>query len=350
MRSRSWGSVVGFAMVVSLSGCEMLDELLDEGASSSATDSASDTGAVEDPGNGGGNGNGGGGNGGGGEQDEVEPTPGWTVDTHPCIGNRTDTLWMDDADTFWVGCGTTTNGYGLYVTYDGGASWSAPDTDPGYFLSGMRVDSITRSADGLLYVAGIAGAYQVVSVDTSVEPHVVEEVFTSSGVVWDTWQVGDFARNSEGLSVAESLNGYGLAYRYDDAEPFSDGYTWNPGSYQILDLVLHDDEFYGVGSTISQPPMVFLPPEGGQDPANGFQLTAVQLVDGLGAFAGELYGIAVDPQGIAVVGVDQGADAGTIFVSGADPYDADDWRFVDVRTIDDSEPTWMRGVCRRGAT
>ena len=46
----------------------------------------------------------------------------WSVFAHPCAGNRTDALWCDDAQTCWVGCGTTTTGTGLYVTFDAGAN------------------------------------------------------------------------------------------------------------------------------------------------------------------------------------------------------------------------------------
>jgi hypothetical protein len=323
------------ALVLSMCvGCDVLATPSDSG------DSA-DTGAP-DPDRVGGHG---GGHGGG------APAGGWTVGAHPCVGNRTDALWADDADTFWVGCGTTASGYGVYVTRDGGATWEAPMTDPPNWLSGMRADSISRSGDGRIYVGGISGGYQVVSLDTSAEPYEVSEVFTASGQVWDTWQVGAFRRNNNGLAVAESLNGYGLAYRFSDDAPFVDGSYWNPGSYQILDLVLHDDQFYGVGSTIAQPPMVFLPPPDGQDAADGFQLVALQLVeDGLGAFTGELWGIDVDERGVVAVGVNQGSDTGVIFVSGADPYDFDQWRMTDLWTLVPDEPTWMRGVCRNGRT
>ena len=45
----------------------------------------------------------------------AEPALGanWTEYTHPCIGNRTDAMWFDDANTGFVGCGSTTIGYGL---------------------------------------------------------------------------------------------------------------------------------------------------------------------------------------------------------------------------------------------
>ena len=31
-----------------------------------------------------------------GDNDTVESA--WTIHTHPCVGNRTDAMWMDDAN------------------------------------------------------------------------------------------------------------------------------------------------------------------------------------------------------------------------------------------------------------
>ena len=54
----------------------------------------------------------------------------WNEYIHPCIGNRTDALWCDDASTCFVGCGTTTNGQGMYTTADGGENWDSLTTSP----------------------------------------------------------------------------------------------------------------------------------------------------------------------------------------------------------------------------
>lgn len=132
--------------------------------------------------------------------------------------------------------------------------------------------------------------------------------------------------------------------------PCGSGWSQTGTSYQILDMVLHDDEFYGAGSTIIQPPHVFLPPRAGQDSANGFALVPVQLVDGIGRFSGELWGIDADDAGVVVAGVNQDRNVGVVFVSGDDPYDAGQWSLLDVSTLVGDEFTWMRGVCRNGDT
>lgn len=324
---------VSWVVVCLLSGCELIPT---DPAGSATGDTGVEAGKPGGPA--------------GDDDDDVEKG-GWAFSTHPCVGYRTDTLWVDDADTFWVGCGTTANGYGLYLSTDGGRTWDTPNTDvPGFFQS-MRVNSISRSADGLLYVGGIHGAEQVLALDTTTDPMVVSEVFTSTSQVWNTFQVGAFRRNSAGLAVAESLNGTGLAFRSSDDAPFEDGEDWSGGgSYQILDLALHDDAFYGVGSTISQPPYVYLPPPGGQVPGEPFRMSAIQMVAGLGEFAGELWGLDVDDHGVVAAGVNQDRDVGYLFVSDADPWDIDAWRSLDVSTVVGDDPTWMRGVCRSGAT
>ena len=72
----------------------------------------------------------------------------WSVYEHPCSGNRTDALHCDDARVCFVGCGTTTNGRGLFVTYDGGESWAPLEASPPTFLEEARVNDISRSSDG----------------------------------------------------------------------------------------------------------------------------------------------------------------------------------------------------------
>lgn len=272
----------------------------------------------------------------------------WTRSFHPCVGYRTDTLWVDSRDDLWVGCGSTTVGYGLFRSTDGGRTWSAPTTSPARTFEDFRVSSISRSADGLLYVAGIdtAGSRRVVSMDDS---GAVSDVFVAGGQIWNNFHVGTFRRAADGLAVAESLTGTGVVARFGDAAPFEDGEGWWVGgeSSQILDLTLHDEQFYGVGSTISQPPMVFLPPRGGQDPARGFWMEVLTMSN---TFTGELWGLDVDAGGVVAAGVDQDADRGVVFVSGPDPYALASWRMLDVRDVvgASSGPTWMRGACRRG--
>jgi hypothetical protein len=278
----------------------------------------------------------------------TEPTggEGWSFSSHPCFGNRTDALWFDDRDTVWVGCGSTTEGTGLFRSVDGGASWASAGT----FFDPFRVSSLQRAADGLLYVAGIdtTSGLRVVSLG---EDGAIHEVFSAGDQVWSSFHVGGFRRNAAGLMVAESLTGAQLVVRDGDAGAWRDGGGWWGGgseSFQLLDLELHDDRFYGVGSTIGQPPYLYLPPADGQT-ADAFTFDIMELSAGPAPFDGELWGIDVDAAGIVVGGVDQDHDVGWIFWTGSDPWAGVQGLEV-TSFLGGGEPTWIRGVCRDGAT
>lgn len=270
------------------------------------------------------------------------PLAGWSISEHPCFGNRTDTLWLDDADTAWVGCGSTTSGYGLYLSTNGGGSWAAPTTDPAGYFDDFRVSSVSRSADGLLYVAGTGSGDRVVSLDTASTPMTVSTAFESMGQTWNSFHVGTFRRAPDGFAVAESLTGADLAWRQGDDASWQDGYGWwtSGSSFQILDLDELDGDFYGVGSTITQPPHVFVPAEG-----SGFAMDPVALDEGS---TGELWGLDADAGGFVAGGVDQERDVGVVFTTSGDPADPGAWTLLDVSTVAGTDATWIRGVCRDG--
>ena len=78
----------------------------------------------------------------------------WLTSSHSCPGgNRTDALHRDADGTRWVGCGTNAAGYGLFLSENGAASWSAAVVSPEHVLDEFRVNSISRGHDGVLYVA-----------------------------------------------------------------------------------------------------------------------------------------------------------------------------------------------------
>jgi hypothetical protein len=293
------------------------------------------------------------------DSEDSDTTPatstGWTEHTHPCFGNRTDALWGDDDSTWWVGCGTTTTGTGLFYTTDGGSTWKEPQTDPNGWFEPFRVVDIFRGDDDLLYVAGTntVGSERVLSLDTSVAPFEVAEVWTAGTTAGTSFTVGTFRRTADGAAVAESLTGVDLMYRASDSADFVDYGDWptDGESYQMLDLTEFGVSFYGCGSTIAHPPMAFLPNR--DTDATGFSLEPVKLSgDGLDDFNGETYGIDVDSSGIVIVGVNQNRNVGmvysTITIAGDDIYTSSGWTQFDVSTLIDSSSSWMRGVCRDG--
>jgi hypothetical protein len=268
----------------------------------------------------------------------------WTRSAHPCFGNRTDAMWFDDRDTVWVGCGSTTEGTGLFRSDDGGATWRSADP----FFADFRVSSIQRAADGALYVAGTdtASAARVAAIGAD---GAISVVHAAGSLAATTFHVGTFRRSPAGLMVAESLTGAGLLVG-EAPGAFQDASGWaaGAGSFQILDLAVHGDAFYGVGSTISQPPYVYLPPAGGQTAAD-FRFEILELSAGPMPFDGELWGLAVDDGGVLVGGVDQDHDVGWVFWTGADPWAGVDGVQVSA-LLGTDDPTWVRGVCKEGAT
>lgn len=255
------------------------------------------------------------------------------VRTHPCVGNRTDTLWADDVEDLWVGCGSTTDGTGLYTTTDAGRSWQEV---PGFDT--FRVSHLHRAPDGVLYAAGteVGGDDRVRAVDGTV-------IFESTGQVWSGSHVGSFVQLDDGTEIAESLTGAGIGWRTGPDEPWQDGSGWptDQGSYQILDAVQYEGGVVGVGSTIIQPPTVFV-----QIPGERLQMQPVGVDP---ERRGELWSVDAGSSGIVAGGVDQDASVGLVYTLdiGEDPTDPAAWRRLDVSAAIPGD-TWIRGVCREG--
>ncbi len=214
-----------------------------------------------------------GGTGTGGTGTGGSTTAGWQSFTHPCVGNRTDALWLDDKNTAYVGCGTTTTGYGLYVTTDGGANWAAPTTNPANFWSSRRVSDVSRSADNLLYVGEyLTDSNMVVSADTSGATWQLSEVLKKrdSGGTYDwSMNIGTWRRAADGRAYAESDTGSQMLYRKndngaavaeDDQTNWVDAYYWIGPSQttQVQDMAIYNGQFYGCGAISSEPPIAIL--------------------------------------------------------------------------------------------
>ena len=311
------------------------------GAGAGATTNAGGGGSGGDPGAGGGGGS---------------PVGSWTVHSHPCPGgSRTDALHRDDDGTLWVGCGTNQVGYGLFFSADG-ESWSEAVVSPSEKLDQFRVSSISRGHDGALYVAGMNAnnGDMVLRIDTGASPFEATAALVAGNQVGQSFHTGTFRSLSDGRALAESLTGHDMLYRPDatigsNAADWVDTYGWaggNPATYQILDLAVHADGFYGCGSTIAEPPMLFLPPrEAGAEP---YELEAIELPNS--GWTGEMWGLAVSADRVVVVGVDQQSDVGKIYVSGADRYAPSDYLVHSIPDIIGSQPTgtWGRGACMQG--
>ena len=267
----------------------------------------------------------------------------WNEYTHPCIGNRTDALWCDDASTCFVGCGTTTNGQGMYTTADGGENWDSLTTSPAGLLDDMRVNSISRSSNGHLYIGGNGpGDNRVVSMDSSGNLTVEHE---AQGQTWNTFQVGSFRRADNGFAISESLTGSDIISRSNDTSNWTDHYGWwvdyNSAGLQILDMESLGNEIYGCGSTINTPPQVMIPS------ADGNIFESVQLASGDNEYPGEMWGIDAHTTIIAVGGVNQGRDVGMSYhaPTSANLSATDTWQSFDFSVVLPDKASWVRDVC-----
>ena len=267
----------------------------------------------------------------------------WNEYTHPCIGNRTDALWCDDASTCFVGCGTTTNGQGMYTTADGGENWDSLTTSPVGLLDDMRVNSISRSSNGHLYIGGNGpGDNRVVSMDSSGNLTVEHE---AQGQTWNTFQVGSFRRADNGFAISESLTGSDIISRSNDTSNWTDHYGWwadyNSAGLQILDMESLGNEIYGCGSTINTPPQVMIPS------ADGNIFESVQLASGDNEYPGEMWGIDAHTTIIAVGGINQDRDVGMSYhaPTSANLSASDTWQSFDFSVVLPDKASWVRDVC-----
>ena len=328
--------ILALSALLSLSACDFLEGLADD-------TTGADTGDTADTGTNGTNGT----NGTTDDGGETNHRTGWTERLHTCYGDGVDTMVFDDDEQrLFIGCGSNADGYGLHYSPDRGETWPDFDTDPRSAL-GSRVTAVDIGADGTLYVAGqnLNGNDEVVSVDTSVSPWEVHTVYEAGSSIQDVQFAGSFAINDDGMAVVEALNGAQIAVRWSETSPWRDAAGWGGGaSYQMQDLQVHNNQFYGTGATMNQAPMLYLPPRNGHVESEGFNLVVVDLYE----FAQEMRNLDVDADGnIVVGGVDHGLNSGVIYVSNDDPRDAYDYTQVWVEDLLEG-PTWIDGVCRHG--
>ncbi|MFA7439110.1 sialidase family protein [Castellaniella sp.] len=280
----------------------------------------------------------------------------WLVSQHTCPGGSgTDALFQDPDGRIWVGCGSAATGYGLSVSYDMGASWEPPQATPAGILNEFRVSSISLGRDGHLKIAGFDATTKnmVLSLDISGTPapgavYAATPVLVGVAQVGRQFHVGTY-REKHNRSMAEALTGASVLHAPDGTgSSASDWTTMSPGG-QMTDLVVHDNRFWATGSTISEPPTLFLPPE--NQNATAPMTPAVPVLPT--SWSGELWGLAVNGQRLVATGVHQGPTRGKILVSGPDPRDMNGYAEVDISAAVLGTPsvrTWGRGVCMRGDT
>lgn len=255
----------------------------------------------------------------------------------PCAGNRMDALHVDDDGTLWTGCGTTTDGFGLFRSVDRGETWGIvdPPNARGFFAD-YRVNTISRSADGRLSVGGTGGGVMVLALDDTDNIAIVLEAGDQVGT---SFTVGHFRRDSAGRAVAESLTGTDVLTRATDLADFATAGVFADGiTHQILDLTLDGDTFHAVGSTISEPNVYFRETTRAGQP---IAFDVVELSGGALGFSGELRAVAALGDTVVAGGVDEDADQAVIHAIEGD--DVTTTRVQDI--IPDLERSTVRGAC-----
>jgi hypothetical protein len=263
--------------------------------------------------------------------DWLERTP------SPCGFNRMDALHVDDDGTIWTGCGTNTEGFGLFRSVDDGASWAMVDPPNARdFFADYRVNTISRSADGRVYVGGTGGGVMVLALDDDDTATVILEAGDQVGT---SFTVGHFRRDSAGRALAESLTGTDTLTRATDADAFAASGVFADGvSHQILDVTLDGDTVHAVGSTIGEPNLYFR--ETVRD-AQPIAFDVVELSGGALGFDGELRAVAARDGVVVVGGVDEAADQAVLHVVSGD--DVASIRVADV--IAGLDRSTVRGAC-----
>ncbi len=269
--------------------------------------------------------------------DAGAPATGWVVRAHPCQGGRTDALLYVGGDTFYVGCGSGAEGRGLWRSDDAGSTWGAVEG-----FGTWRVSDLSRAPAGDLFVAGIDTASRVAVARYAPEDGAVDTIWMRTDQVDESFHVGHFARLADGRAVAESLTGGGLVARAADDAPWAPVRPWSSDGvgHQILDLAASEDAFFAVGSTIIEPPTIFVPATS--------EAALFDPVRPLEDVRGELWALALTDDGLLAVGVDQDADRALLLQSGPEPGDAAGWRAVDVTPLIEGK-SWLRGACAAGS-
>lgn len=199
------------------------------------------------------------------------------------------------------------------------------------------------------------GVVQMVRrVVTATSPHPVTGTLTGVAQTGLQLHVGTCRELADGRAIAEALTSTNLLYR-PNASVGSSAVDWvrEPDTVQILDMTVHGDRFYGVGSRNVEPPRLFLPPRTAADP---HEFETLELQSGSG-WEGELWGIAVNNRRLVAVVMDQDSSAGKIFVGSGDLYPPSSCVELSMSAITGDATTWAHcsaiadtsWICRRPA-
>ncbi len=262
----------------------------------------------------------------------------WSQLTQPCGGTRTDAFWFDDRDNGYIGCGTNANGFGLFVTTDGGVTWNEELN-----FQEVRINDIFRAADGKLYATGTdtAGGFEVFEIDESGAQRQLVGLYTASNSAFTAVSQGEnIAVTDDGQMFVDSLTGTQTAYRDTGEANFTELNGFLSGgqpSEQMSRVIAFNNRFWGVGSVINMPGTVYYPTGNNTDK---YEMNKIELQPS--NMDGELHDIYLwsETSGI-VCGFDQSLRFPLIYTLSGDPSDINSWTKINLA---DSGITYQGGA------
>ncbi len=261
-----------------------------------------------------------------------DPQPlSWTEAAGPCAGSGTNTIWFDDRDNGFIGCGENADGEGLYTSVDGGGTW-----EDNVRFEEVRIMDIRRGVDGELYGAGIhqLDGYPAWTFDLSGATIDSVGIYEPSGTVGNVTQAENTAVTADGQAMIDSLTGVSAAYRdaggtWEEVDSLDEALLDDPATpgFQVRRILAHDNAFYGVGSLINDPARVHLP---SQMEGATWHFASVELQPD--TRDGELLDMHIwDSTHMILAGFDQSTRFPLIYLlDGGDPYSSDSWEQIEL--------------------
>lgn len=268
----------------------------------------------------------------GSETETGDPQPlSWMEVAGPCAGSGTNTVWFDDRDNGFIGCGENADGEGLYTSVDGGGTW-----EDNIRFAEVRIMDIRRGPDGELYGSGIhqLDGYPSWTFDLSGGAIDAVSIYEPSGTVGNVTQAENTAVTADGQAMIDSLTGVSAAYRdtggvWEEVDSLGEDLLDDPASpgFQVRRILAHENAFYAVGSTINDPARVHLPSQ--LDGAT-WHFQSIELQPD--TRDGELHDMHIwDSTHMIVAGVDQSTRFPLIYLlDGGDPYALESWEQIEL--------------------
>ncbi|NOX59660.1 MAG: hypothetical protein GXP29_12510 [Planctomycetes bacterium] len=265
-------------------------------------------------------------------EEDVTDQPKWTQMSQPCGGTRANAFWFDDALNGYMGCGDNSEGFGLFVTSDGGLTWESQ-----LLFGGVRINDIRRASNGTLYATGTdtVDSYEVFTIDESGPVRQLNGLYQSGNNAFTSVSQGEnIAVTDDGQLFVDSLTGVQVAYRAVGAANFMELETHLDGSLtgadtpgeQMSRVVGFNNRFWAVGSLINQPGTVYYPSSA---PGATYHMSKVEVQPS--TRDGELHDIYLWSETSAlVIGFDQSLRFPLIHSLNGDPSDAANWPKIDL--------------------